>query len=59
LVEKNNPNGLNKNIEFAKEGGVVAKIAKEAFEEKMGDKVVTKNNKLNYSYVEDEKGIEG
>lgn len=53
LASKKKPHGLKENIEIAKKGGNVAKVAREQLEENLGEAVVTSNNKLNYQYVED------
>ena len=53
LASKKKPQGLKENIEIAKKGGNVAKVAKEQLEENLGEMVVTRDNKLNYQYVED------
>ena len=55
IAKKRKPYGLKENIEVAKQGGSVAKNAREDLESKIGESVITKNNALNYEYVEDEK----
>ena len=55
LAEKQKPNGLNENIKVAKMGGHAAKVARDDIEKNLGESVVTKTNKLNYKYIEDEK----
>ena len=52
---KQKPQGLKNNIEVAHLGGNVAKVARENLEETLVDKVISKGNKLNYVYIEDEK----
>ena len=44
-------------IEVAKLGGHAAKVAREDIEKNLGEKVITKDNRLNYQY-KDEKLIE-
>ena len=56
IAEEKKPSGLKENIDVAKLGGNVAKIAKEALEKELGKSIVTKDNKLNYEYI-DEKVI--
>ena len=57
LAEKKRPQGLKENINIAKIGGSVAKVARNTLEENLGESVITQNNKLNYKYIE-EKQIE-
>ena len=53
LAIKQKPNGLKENIRVAKVGGNVAKIAKDNLEEKLNEKIVTKNNKIGIIFIED------
>ena len=55
LAAKQKPNGLKENIKVAKMGGHAAKVARDDIERNLGESVVTKTNKLNYEYIEDEK----
>ncbi len=55
LAAKQKPNGLKENIKVAKMGGHAAKVARDDIEKNLGESVVTKTNKLNYKYIEDEK----
>ena len=57
LAEKRRPQGLEQNKEIAKMGGHAAKVARDDIEKNLGESVVTKNNRLNYEYI-DEKEIE-
>ena len=57
LASKQKPPGLKENIKVAKIGGNVAKVARNELEEKLGESVVTNDNKLDYEY-KDEKLIE-
>lgn len=50
LVKQHRPYGLDQNNKVAKAGGEVAKKAKENLEDKLGKKVVVKDNKLKYEY---------
>ena len=50
LVEKHQPSGLKANVDYAKKGGNVAKVARESLENELGESVVTKNNRLPYSH---------
>ena len=53
IAAKQKPNGLNENIKVAKMGGHAAKVARDDIEKNLGESVVTKNNKLNYKYIEE------
>ena len=55
LATKQKPNGLKENMKVAKMGGHAAKVARDDIEKNLGESVVTKTNKLNYEYIEDEK----
>ena len=57
IAAKQKPNGLNENIKVAKMGGHAAKVARDDIEKNLGEPVVTKNNKLNYKYIEEKKLI--
>ena len=57
LAKEHKPYGLEQNKKIAKMGGNTAKVAKEDLENKLGKKVVTTNNKLNYQYVDENKLI--
>ena len=52
LVKEYKPYGLNQNKEIAKMGGSAAKAARDNIEENLGKKVVSKDNSLNYKYLE-------
>ena len=58
IASKQKPNGLKENIKVAKMGGHAAKVARDDIEKNLGESVVTKTNKLNYEYIEDEKNKE-
>ncbi len=55
LAEKHKPKGLEQNKEVARMGGHAAKVAREDIEKNLGESVVTKQNKLNYEYIETKK----
>jgi len=52
LVKKHKPYGFEKNMEFAKMGGNVAKVARSDLENKLGSRVINKENLLPYKYDE-------
>jgi len=58
LAEKHKPIGLEENRKIAKEGGKVASNTRKDIEARLGEGIVTKNNALNYQYVEEDKKIE-
>ena len=53
IAAKQKPLGLNENIKVAKMGGHAAKVARDDIEKNLGETVVTKENRLNYKYIED------
>ena len=53
LAAKQKPNGLKENIKVAKMGEHVAKVAREDIEKNLGESIVTRDNKLNYKYIEE------
>ena len=57
LAKEYKPHGLEQNKRIAKIGGNTAKVAKDDLENKLGKKVVTTRNKLDYQYVEENKLI--
>lgn len=58
LVKKKKPIGLEENRNVAKTGGKIAKLTRDNLESELGESVVTKNNALQYKYVDDKKLIE-
>lgn len=58
IAKKHNPQGLKENIEVAKRGGKIANNARVDLEREIGESVITKENTLNYQYVEEKKKIE-
>lgn len=58
LAEKHKPIGLEENRKIAKEGGQVANNTRKDIEARLGEPVVTKNNALNYQYIDEKKQIE-
>ena len=55
LAKKHRPYGLEKNKEIAKKGGHVAKVAREDMEKELGQSVISKENALNYKYIDSNK----
>ena len=58
LAKKHKPQGLKANRKVAKAGGEVAKIARDDLERKLGETVISRNNQLEFEYIEDVKKIE-
>ena len=54
IAEKQRPSGLNENIKVAKLGGHAAKVARKDIEKNLGESIITKDNKLDYKYIEEE-----
>ena len=55
LAKKHKPYGLEENKKIAKMGGNTAKVARADIERKLGEPVVTSENKLNYKYIDGKK----
>ena len=58
LAKKHKPYGLNENRKIAKAGGEVASNTRKDIEEKLGENVISKNNNLNYQYIDNNKKLE-
>jgi len=58
LAKKHKPSGLKENKKVAKMGGHAAKVALDDIEKNLGENVITKDNALQYKYVEDDFMIE-
>ena len=58
LAKKHKPYGLEQNKKIARKGGNTAKVARDDLERKLGESVITKNNNLNYKYIESQDKIE-
>ena len=57
IASKQKPQGLKENIKIAHKGGNIAKMTRNELEKELDEPVVTKDNKLNYEYI-DEKLLE-
>ena len=55
LAKEYKPYGLKENKKIAKKGGHVAKVAREDMEKELGKSVVSRENALNYKYLDDNK----
>ena len=58
IAKNEKPFGLSDNRKVAKRGGGVAKRTKDFFEEETGSQVISKDNALNYQYLDDNQLIE-
>ena len=58
LAKKQKPKELKENKKVAKLGGEVAKNTRKDIEEKLGETVVSKQNFLDYEYIEEKKQLE-
>ena len=58
IAQTEHPQGFNENMNVAKRGGQVANDARRSYEKQTKKSAISKNNALNYKYVDDEKLIE-
>ncbi len=58
LAIKAKPQGLKENIKVAHTGGQVAKNTRDEIENLLGESIITKQNKLNYQYLDEKVKIE-
>lgn len=58
IAKSEHPQGLTENIKVAARGGRVAKGAKDLYEEETKMPAISKENSLNYQYIDDNKLIE-
>ena len=58
LAKKHKPYGLEQNKKIAKMGGNTARVAREDLERKLGESVISKENGLNYKYIDDKDKLE-
>ena len=58
LAEKHKPIGLSGNRKIAKEGGMVASNTRKDIEARLGESIVTKDNRLSYQYLDETKKLE-
>lgn len=59
LAKEHKPYGLKENREIAKRGGRIAKNTRDNLEKELGRTVITKQNALNYKYLDDNKKLKG
>lgn len=58
LTKEYKPYGLEENKKMVKRGGNIAKITRDNLEKELGRTVVTKENTLNYQYIDNVKQLE-
>ena len=58
LTKEYKPYGLEENKKMAKRGGNIAKITRDNLEKELGRTIVTKENTLNYQYIDNRKQLE-
>ena len=58
IAKEEKPHGLSENMNVAKRGGRVAKGARDLYEEETGKIAVSRENTLNYKYIDEVKKIE-
>ena len=59
LAKEYKPQGLEENKKIARMGGNTAKVARNDIEKKLHKPIITKDNNLNYQYLEENKYLEG
>ena len=57
IAREEHPKGLKENMSVAKRGGKVAKDARKSYEKATNKSAVSKNNSLNYKYIDEIKEI--
>ena len=58
IAREEHPKGLNENLKVAKRGGGVAKGARDLYEKETKKLAISKDNVLNYQYVDEQQKIE-
>ena len=58
IAQSEHPQGFHENMNVAKRGGQVANDARKSYEKQTKKSAISKNNALNYKYIDDEKLIE-
>ena len=58
LAKEHKPYGLKANRKVAKMGGHAAKVARDDLEKNLGKSVISKENALDYKYINNKKLIE-
>lgn len=58
LAKEHKPQGLEQNKKIAQMGGSAAKAARDNIEKNLGKSVISRDNRLNYKYIDDKSKIE-
>ena len=58
LAKEHKPHGLEQNKRIAQMGGSAAKAARDNIEKNLGKTVISRDNQLNYKYIDDKEKIE-
>ncbi len=58
LASVHKPQGLEQNKKIAQMGGSAAKAARDNIEKNLGKSVISRDNRLNYKYIDDKSKIE-
>jgi len=58
LAKEHRPQGLEQNKRIAQMGGSAAKSARDNIEKNLGKSVISRDNQLNYKYIDDKEKIE-
>ncbi len=58
IAREEHPQGLKENLRVAKRGGGVAKGARDLYEKETKKSAISKDNALNYQYVDKQQKIE-
>ena len=57
IAKEEHPSGLSENIKVAKRGGTVAKAARDIYEKETKRKAISRENYLNYKYIDEKEKI--
>lgn len=58
IAKTERPQGFNENMSVAKRGGKVANDARKSYEKQTKKSAISRENALNYKYIDDKKLIE-
>ena len=58
IAKTERPQGFNENMSVAKRGGEVANDARKSYEKQTKKSAISRENALNYKYIDDKKLIE-
>ncbi len=58
IASEDHPKGFKENMSVAKRGGQVAKDARKSYEKATSKSAISKNNSLNYKYIDENKKID-